>query len=159
MRSSELLQVCSDRKMVGYAFVRKRYVRRSRSFARLRSEVAMVGRVKRLKKVIITPEAIALREIRIGTVLSLAVVCKKLGKSEGVLRHIETGRRDFPIRSVLDSILKIYDVTYKGFRHRVTAVEASMGQLGPKDELKAMIDRLSEDKVAVVMSVVKGLLG
>lgn len=119
----------------------------------------MVGRVKRLKKVIITPEAIALREIRIGTGLSLAVVCKKLGKSEGVLRHIETGRRDFPIRSLLDSILKIYNVTYKGFRHRVTAVETTMGQLGPKDELKAMIDRLPEDKVAVVMSVVKGLIG
>ena len=104
-----------------------------------------------------TPEALALREIRISKGLSLAVVCKKLGKSEGMLRHIETGRRDFPIRSVLDSILKIYSVTYKGFRHRVTAVEAKMGQPGPKDELKAMIDRLSEDKVAVVMNVVKGL--
>ncbi len=106
---------------------------------------------------IITPEAKALREMRLDKELSIREVCKLLGKSEGFLRHIETGRRDFPRKIVLETILKVYEATYKMFRHKVTAVMEAESKLGPKEELKELIDRLPEDKVAVVMSVVKGL--
>ena len=119
----------------------------------------MIKKEKRHKKIVITPEAIALRNIRDDKGLSLEVVCKKLKKSEGFLRHIETGRRDFPSRVLLETILEIYDVTHKAFRHRVMSVETEMGKLAPKDELKRLVDQLPEDKIAVVISVVKGLLG
>lgn len=117
----------------------------------------MKKKEKRHKKVVMTSEAIALREIRIEKGLSIREVCKALNKSEGFLRHIETGRRDFPKKALLELILKFYDVTYKVFRHRVTAVVEASSTLGPRDELKELIDRLSVDKVQVVLAVAKGL--
>jgi transcriptional regulator with XRE-family HTH domain len=59
-----------------------------------------------------TPEAKALRELRLDKGLSIREVCKQLDKSEGFLRHIETGRRDFPRKIVLETILKVYEATY-----------------------------------------------
>lgn len=118
----------------------------------------MIKKEKRHKKVVMSFEAIALREIRIEKGLSMREVCKALNKSEAFLRHIETGRRDFPKKIVLETILNVLGVTYKIFRHKVVVVEAEAGKLGPREELKRMIDRLAEDKVAVVMSVVKSLL-
>lgn len=117
----------------------------------------MSRKEKRHKKVVMTSEAIALREIRIEKGLSIREVAKMLGKSEGILRHIETGRSDFPKKTPLEEILKALDVTYKIFRHKVVAVEAKTGKLGPREELKRMIDRLPEDKLTVVTSVVKAL--
>lgn len=114
---------------------------------------------KRHHRAEMTPEAKALRELRLDKGLSIREVCKQLDKSEGFLRHIETGRRDFPRKMVLETILKVYEATYKMFRHRVTAVMEAESKVGAKEELKGLIDQLTEDKVAVVMSVVKGLLG
>lgn len=113
---------------------------------------------KRHHRTEMTPEAKALRELRLDKGLSIREVCKQLDKSEGFLRHIETGRRDFPRKMVLETILKVYEATYKMFRHRVTAVMEAESKIGAKEELKGLIDRLPEEKVAVVMSVVKGLL-
>jgi len=118
----------------------------------------MKSKEKRHHKVIITPEAKALREMRLDKELSIREVCKLLGKSEGFLRHIETGRRDFPRKIVLETILKVYEATYKMFRHKVTAVMEAESKLGPKEELKELIDRLPEDKVNVVLAMVRGLL-
>lgn len=118
----------------------------------------MTKNEKRHKKVIMTPEAVALREIRLDKGLSIREACKALNKSEGFLRHIETGRRDFPGKALLEEILKVYDVTYKSFRHRVTAVIEANSKIGPKEELKQMIDRLPEDKVSVVLAMVRALI-
>ena len=106
---------------------------------------------------ILTAEAKTLRELRMERDLSMREVCKELGKSEGFLRHIETGRRDVPNKVILEMILRVYGATYKMFRHKVTAVVEAESKLGPKDELKALIDLLPEDKVKVVLSVVRGL--
>lgn len=86
------------------------------------------------------------------------MVCRELQKTEAFLRHIETGRRDFPEKIQLETILNIYGITYKAFRHKVIAVEDRLNHLDPRDELKGIIDLLPQDKVAVVISMVKGLL-
>jgi len=118
----------------------------------------MSKKEKRHNKVVMTSEAIALREIRIEKGLSIREAAKALNKSEATLRHIETGRRDFPKQPLLETVLKVFGVTYKMFRHRVVAVESKKGVLGPREELKKMIDRLPDDKVQVVLTVVRGLL-
>lgn len=118
----------------------------------------MKTKEKRHHKIEMTPEAKALRELRLDRELSIREVCKQLGKSEGFLRHIETGRRDFPRKILLETILKVYGATYKMFRHKVRAVAEADSLVGPKEELKGLVDVLSEDKVKVVLSMVKGLI-
>ena len=118
----------------------------------------MKTKEKRHHRTEMTPEAKALRELRLDRELSIREVCKQLGKSEGYLRHIETGRRDFPRKIVLETILKVYGATYKMFRHKVRAVVEAEAKLGSKGELKELIDGLPDDKAEVVLNVVKGLI-
>lgn len=77
---------------------------------------------KRHNKIILTPEAMALREIRKEKGHTIKSVAEKIGKSESYLRHIETGRTDFPRKKVLVSILEVYGITYKVFRHKAVAI-------------------------------------
>ena len=118
----------------------------------------MKTKEKRHHRTEMTPEAKALRELRLDRELSIREVCKQLGKSEGFLRHIETGRRDFPRKIVLETILEVYGATYKMFRHKVRAVAEADSLVGPREELKGLIDRLPDGKIKVVMNVVKGLM-
>lgn len=113
---------------------------------------------KRHHRTEMTPEAKALRELRLDKGLSIREVCKQLDKSEGFLRHIETGRRDFPRKLVLETILKVYEATYKMFRHRVTAVMEAESKIGPREQLKRLIDELPDEKTGIVLNVVKGLI-
>lgn len=117
----------------------------------------MKTKVKRHHRVIITPEAKALREIRLDRGLSIREVCRKLGKSEAFLRHIETGRRDFPRKILLETILQVYEVSYKAFRHKVTAVREAESKLGPKEELKEIIDNLDKEKMEMVLKMIKSI--
>ncbi|MFG1520346.1 helix-turn-helix domain-containing protein [Halobacteriovorax sp. ZH1_bin.1] len=118
----------------------------------------MKGKIKRHHRTEMTPEAKALRELRLDRQLSIREVCRQLGKSEAFLRHIETGRRDFPRKILLETILQVYEVSYKAFRHKVTAVREVESKLGPKEELKELIDRLPEDKLIIVQAMLKGVL-
>lgn len=117
----------------------------------------MKTKEKRHHRTEMTPEAKALRELRLYRELSIREVCKQLGKSEGFLRHIETGRRDFPRKVVLETILQVYGATYKMFRHKVTAVMEAESKLGPKEELKGIIDGLPEDKTELVLTMIKSI--
>jgi transcriptional regulator with XRE-family HTH domain len=118
----------------------------------------MKNKEKRHHRTEMTPEAKALRELRLDRELSIREVCKQLGKSEGFLRHIETGRRDFPRKIVLETILKVYGATYKMFRHKVRAVAEAESLLGPKEELKGLIDELPEEKTELVLKMIKGII-
>ena len=118
----------------------------------------MKTKEKRHHRTEMTPEAKALRELRLDREFSIREVCKQLGKSEGFLRHIETGRRDFPRKIVLETILKVYGATYKMFRHKVTTVREAESLLGPKEELKEIIDGLSEEKTELVLKMTKSII-
>ncbi len=116
----------------------------------------MKGKIKRHHRTEMTPEAKALRELRLDRQLSIREVCKQLGKSEAFLRHIETGRRDFPRKILLETILQVYEVSYKAFRHKVTAVRETESEIGPKDELKALIDKVPHEKLELLRSIIEG---
>ncbi len=118
----------------------------------------MKNKEKRHHRTEMTPEAKALRELRLDRELSIREVCKQLDKSEGFLRHIETGRRDFPRKIVLETILKVYGATYKMFRHKVTVVREAESLLGSREELKGLIDGLPEDKTKLVYKMIKEIL-
>lgn len=113
---------------------------------------------KRHNKLIMTPEAKALREMRLEKGFSMREVCLELGKSEGFLRHIETGRRDFPRKLTVETVLQVYGATYKMFRHKVTAVKNEESLLGPKEELKRIIDDLPDHKVVLISKMIKGII-
>lgn len=113
---------------------------------------------KRHYKVVMTPEAVALREIRLKKGLSIREVCRRLKKSEAFLRHIETGRSNFPGKVILNELFKLYEITYKVFRHKVVEVRDEQLKMTPRDEVKSMIDRISDEKLELVRSMLSGLI-
>lgn len=113
---------------------------------------------KRHYRVIITPEAIALRAIRRKAGFSIREVCRQLRKSESFLRHIETGRNDVPKKEVLSKIFELYKITYKVFRHQVTEVRAEQLNMTPRDEIKNLIDNISDEKLELIRSMLMGLI-
>ena len=113
---------------------------------------------KRHYNVILTPEAVALRAIRQRAGLSIREVCRRLGKSESYLRHIETGRNDLPSKEAMKKIFELYDISYKVFRHKVVEVREAQLSMTPREELKGLIDRISEEKLEVVRSMLSALI-
>lgn len=112
---------------------------------------------KRHYRVILTPEAVALREIRKKSGLSIREVCRRLGKSESFLRHIETGRNDIPERKVLNNFFSIYGSTYKIFRHKVNEVRESQLLMTPREEIKGLIDKIPDEKLETIRTILSSL--
>ena len=113
---------------------------------------------KRHHKIILTHEAVALREIRKMKHLSIREVCRRINKSESFLRHIETGRNDIPAKWVLETLFQIYGITYKIYRHKVSEVREEQLKMSPRDEIKSLVDKISEEKLGLVRSMLSGLI-
>lgn len=112
---------------------------------------------KRHYKVILTPEAVALREIRKKAGISIREVCRQLGKSESFLRHIETGRNDIPTKDVLSKLFSLYSTTYKVFRHKVAEVREMQLLMTPRDELKVLVDKIPDEKLETLRKILLSL--
>lgn len=110
---------------------------------------------KRHYKVVMTPEAMALREFRKEKGHTIKFVAEKIGKSEGFLRHIETGRSDFPGKPLLESILSCYGVTYKSFRHKVTDIKKLTG---PRAELIELVEKVPDEKLVELKSIIEAYI-
>lgn len=113
---------------------------------------------KRHYRVVLTSEAVALREIRKKVGVSIREVCRRLGKSESFLRQIETGRNDFPKKDVLEKLLEMYGTTYKMFRHKVTEVRDFQLSMTPREEIKLLIDKIPDEKLATVRAIITSLI-
>jgi len=84
-------------------------------------------RYRRSSEVITTKQSQLLREIRLRVGLSIREVGRRLGKSESCLRHIETGRMNFPQTEDLKLILNIYEVSTHQFKIRLKSYERNSG--------------------------------
>ena len=113
---------------------------------------------KRHNKIILTPEAMALREIRKEKGHTIKFVAEKIGRSESYLRHIETGRRDFPRRRVLMNILDVYSVTYKVFRHKVVAIRNEKFDLSLREQIKLKVEQVPKEKLTLLENIITEMI-
>ena len=107
----------------------------------------------RCYNIIMSDEARVLKKLRVGVGLSVREAAKLLGVSHGIVVHIETGRLDVPKGERLMKLLAIYGVdSYKAFYDRVrNLVETHT----PRDELRELINLLSDDRVELALKLTK----
>lgn len=110
---------------------------------------------RRTSEIIQTNEARLMRQIRISSNLSIREVGRRLNCSETYLRHIETGRLDFPKEDKLREILFIYGISLRQFKKRAKKeIKASA-----KTQIMDILTTISEEELKVVLKVIKGLKG
>jgi hypothetical protein len=70
---------------------------------------------KRCEQIKITPEALALRQLRLKSGLSMWKAGHFVGRSDSYISHIESGRLDVPCGDKLDFLLKAYETSFEEF--------------------------------------------
>ena len=95
---------------------------------------------RRTSKIILSPEAKALRRIRENRNLSIRYVAKKMKYSESYLRHIEKGRLDIPNLVFLNKLLSIYKVSYDEFANKVKECN---NEKTSQVQIKKLVDKLN----------------
>lgn len=112
-----------------------------------------ISKHERSKMVVLTDEARVLRKLREEAGLSLREVGKRLGKNHTTIVHIETGRMDIPKGERLMELLRLYGMeNHRAFHERVRNFH---GRPTARQELKELADRLSDDRLEIVLRVAK----
>ena len=100
---------------------------------------------------ILTPEAMVLRQLRERHGLSMRAAGAKLGCSDSYVSQIENGRENVPTGERLMKFLKLYgDMTEKYFKQ---LCKEWKDEATDKDQLAALIDKLPEEKVRTLLSL------
>ena len=110
---------------------------------------------RRSSRIIMTNEARVLKELRLSHGLSMRKAGELISLSDSYIAHVETGRMDPPTGIKLDQLLRIYGgIKQKTFYEYVRNFKK---KIGPREELQEILDRMNEDKVAIVLKIVRGL--
>ena len=110
---------------------------------------------RRTSEIRLTNEARLIREIRVKLGISIREAGRRLGCSETLIRHIETGRVDFPKEEKLKRILSIYGTSYRQFMKRaMTKIEASSIV-----QIREMLMTLNDEELMVVLRILRGIKG
>ena len=110
-----------------------------------------MAKTSRTARVILTPEAMVLRQLRERQGLSMRAAGAKLGCSDSYVSQIENGRENVPTGERLMKFLKLYgDTTEKYFKQ---LCKEWKDEATDKDQLAALIDKLSDSKVRTLLSL------
>ena len=112
---------------------------------------------KRSSRIIMTNEARVLKDLRVEAKLSMRKAGALIGKSDSYIAHLETGRMDIPTEESLERLLNIYGgMKVKSFYERVRKYKQS---LTPKDELRELLERGTDEQLRTLLTVAKGIIG
>ncbi len=101
-----------------------------------------------------TNEARVLRRLRLDSGTKIKEVAKEIGKSEAYIRHIEHGRLYVPDKDMVKKVLLVYGATYRIYSAKCKADCAEDSYM----ELKNMIHKIPEDKLGVILALVRSVL-
>lgn len=108
----------------------------------------------RSKNIILTDEARVLKRLRAAKGLSLHQVATMVGKSYSTIAHIENGRMGIPHGQGLIVLLEVYGISLRSFQNYVGSYH---GRKTPKEEINELIDKLSGEKVELILKVAKAI--
>lgn len=107
-------------------------------------------------RIVMTNEARVLRELRMQTGLSMRQAGVILGCTDSYISHIENGRADVPTGVRLDRFLAAYGgIKQKSFYERVRRFRETFGA---RQELIEIAMSLNEDKIAVILQILKTII-
>lgn len=111
---------------------------------------------KRSSRIILTTEALVLKQMRLTLGLSMKKAGALIGKSDSYIAHLETGRMDLPRGEKLDRLLMAYGgIKQKSFFEKVRNYHAR-----PNDKtlLLQLIDRANEQQLIKIKKHIEALL-
>lgn len=111
-------------------------------------------RYRRTSEIKMTNEARVLRRLRLDSGTKIKDVAYAIGKSETFIRHIEHGRLDVPSKEMIKKILLVYGATYRIYSAKCKVDCAE----DPYMELKNVIHKIPEEKLPLILSLIRGVL-
>lgn len=110
-----------------------------------------MAKTSRTARVILTPEAMVLRQLRERQGLSMRAAGAKLGCSDSYVSQIENGRENVPAGERLMKFLKLYgDTTEKYFKQLCKEWKEEATE---KDQLVALLGKLPDEKIRTLLTL------
>ncbi len=110
---------------------------------------------KRSDRIVMTPAARLLKQLRRERGLSMIKAAEVIGVSDSYIAHVETGRMDVPKGEKLKRLIHAYGVRSTAYFERLnTFVERP----DPRFELGELLKRMRDKEVETVLAVARGLL-
>jgi len=111
---------------------------------------------RRSDRIILTPEAAVLKELRLSAGLSMRKAGDLLGKSDTYISHIENGRMDTPVAGKLDLLLSVYGgPKQKSFFDRARRYRA---QSTSRQEAIEILSQVSDEKCELFLQLIKNII-
>lgn len=110
---------------------------------------------KRSDRIVMTPAARLLKQLRHERELSMVRAAALVGVSDSYIAHVETGRMDVPKGEKLKRLLNVYGTQSTTFYERLKDFKDN---IGPREELREILQRMREKEVETLLAVAKGLL-
>lgn len=113
-------------------------------------------RKPRTQNVSITPEARVLRQMRLAQGLTMRQSGLLVNRSDSYISQIENGRMNVPKGERLERLLTAYGgIKVKSFQERVRLFKI---ELGPREEIHDLVERLNDSQLNIVLNLVRGIL-
>jgi transcriptional regulator with XRE-family HTH domain len=110
---------------------------------------------KRSDRIVMTPAARLLKQLRHERGLSMIKAAELIGVSDSYVAHVETGRMDVPKGEKLKRLIHAYGVRPTTYFERLqTFVEKP----DPRIELGELLKRMRDKEAETVLAVARGLL-
>ncbi len=110
---------------------------------------------KRSDRIVMTPAARLLKQLRHESGLSMIKVAALIGVSDSYIAHVETGRMDVPKGEKLKRLIHAYGVRSTAYFERLTNFSE---RTDPRVELGELMKRMRDKEVETLLAVARGLL-
>ena len=110
---------------------------------------------KRSDRIVMTPAARLLKQLRHESGLSMIKAAALIGVSDSYIAHVETGRMDVPKGEKLKRLIHAYGVKSTAYFERLSNFSEKPD---PKIELGELLKRMRDKEVETVLAVARGLL-
>jgi len=110
---------------------------------------------KRSDQILLTKEALLLKQLRIECGLSMRKAASQIYLSDSYIAHIETGRMDPPKGEKLQRLLSVYGIRSNAYYERLRSFKELTS---PLEELSLLIKRMRPKEIDTLLAVAKGLV-
>lgn len=111
---------------------------------------------KRSDRIVMTPAARLLKQLRQERGFSMVKAAALVGVSDSYIAHVETGRMDVPRGEKLKRIIHAYGLQPTAYYERLNAFK---DRLDPRLELQELLGRMRMKELETVLAVARSLLG
>lgn len=110
---------------------------------------------KRSDRIVMTPAARLLKQLRHERGLSMIKAAALIGVSDSYIAHVETGRMDVPKGEKLKRLIHAYGVRSTSYYERLNNFSL---RHDPRQELDELLKRMRDKEIETVLAVARGII-